>query len=250
SRLTSQATPEHDLAAIITWLKHFPEQIRLKRLLVFACFDVWELQAARLEQVAWPNLLRQIQAKFTAYSVLEVLLHERVSSLNKPELYGQIATAFLDVIRPLFPAECHQTTVPEYAIAAIRAEAGVVDGASSASAELRPQLPDTAVAPTDRFERRLALMRYTNPFMAKVLSFSLLYRSFEYNPQDWLELRNYALDELLDLIPERFPQYQGLERALQQIAKQLPEPDMATQAAGSLLRVLKPAYANGVKSES
>ncbi|MGA1284741.1 MAG: hypothetical protein ACO34J_11880, partial [Prochlorothrix sp.] len=92
------------------------------------------------------------------------------------------------------------------------------------------------------FELRIELMKYTNPLMAKILIYSLLYEPFDFRTSDWRQLREFDLDSLIQTLYSQYRHYAELGTCLQSMADQLSDPDLMVQAAGTLLRVLKPMY--------
>lgn len=126
-----------------------------------------------------------------------------------------------------------------------------LDNSNAASPEGSPERPSQeppAVASIDTgeseaFALRLALMRYANPLMAKIVAFSALYRLFRFSEQDWAELRRHDLATLLMALHQRYPNFTDLEVNLCAIAEQLEPSDKALQTAAALLKVLRPHYA-------
>jgi len=94
----------------------------------------------------------------------------------------------------------------------------------------------------DPFELRIELMKYTNPLMAKILIYSLLYEPFDFRTSDWQQLREFDLDSLIQTLYSQYRHYAELGTCLQSMADQLPDPELTVQAAGTLLRILKPMY--------
>jgi len=94
----------------------------------------------------------------------------------------------------------------------------------------------------DPFDLRIEVMKYTNPLLVKILIYSLLYQRFDFYKSDWHQLREFDLDSLIQSLCQQFQHYQELETCLQSMAHELPEPDLMVQAAGTILRVLKPTY--------
>ncbi|MGA1474995.1 MAG: hypothetical protein ACO4AI_07490 [Prochlorothrix sp.] len=161
------------------------------------------------------------------------------------------------IVHPLAPsgypgAEATETTVPDphaygYGVAA---NAAAIDPATIDPAAIESPVANLAfaagtapLAPTyDAFDLRIEMMKYTNPLMAKILIYSLLYEPFDLRTSDWQQLREFDLDSLIQTLYSQYQHYAELDTCLQSMANQLPDTDRAMQAAGTLLRVLKPMY--------
>lgn len=94
------------------------------------------------------------------------------------------------------------------------------------------------------FTLRLEIIKYANPLMAKMVMFSVLKRPFNFGEQDWLDLQDVSLDELLSQIQADYPSLAELESKLCTSADQLTEvKERALQAAAAIVKALKPIYA-------
>lgn len=95
----------------------------------------------------------------------------------------------------------------------------------------------------DLFDLRQDVMRYTNPLRAKVLLFSLLYRTLQTNcTEEVLLLKSHRLDQLLEAALCRYPQYKDLAVQLKQAARQLDDPVEYDQVSDGILRSVQSYY--------
>jgi hypothetical protein len=97
-----------------------------------------------------------------------------------------------------------------------------------------PQIPAY-----DPFEIRLEILHYANPLRAKILIFSLLFYPWDQNSQDWLTLRSYTLEDLLQKLIESGKSIKDIEIQLYNIAHTQMDRDANVQTAGILLQALQ-----------
>ncbi len=92
-------------------------------------------------------------------------------------------------------------------------------------------------------ELRVELMRYANPLRVKALMFSTLYYPFDANSDsDWSKLQTETLGDLILRLMEQFQQHSSLEEQLQLVASRLMPNDEYGNAAGAIIRALRPFY--------
>jgi hypothetical protein len=95
----------------------------------------------------------------------------------------------------------------------------------------------------DLFDLRQDVMQYTNPLRAKVLLFSLLYRTFHTEcVEETLLLKSHRLDQLLEDTLCRYPRYEQLAAHLRQTARKLDDPVEYDQVSCAILRSVKSYY--------
>ena len=100
-----------------------------------------------------------------------------------------------------------------------------------------PQISDY-----DPFEIRLEILRYANPLRAKILIFSLLFYPWDQNSQDWLTLRSYTLEDLLQKLIESGKSLKDIEIQLYHIAQTQMDRDANVQTAGILVQALQKIF--------
>lgn len=92
-------------------------------------------------------------------------------------------------------------------------------------------------------ELRVELMRYANPLRVKALMFSTLYYPFDANSDsDWSKLQTETLGDLILRLMEQFQKHSNLEEQLQLVASRLMPTDEYGNAAGAIIRALRPFY--------
>ncbi|NJM57462.1 MAG: hypothetical protein HC857_08530, partial [Synechococcales cyanobacterium RU_4_20] len=87
---------------VVQALLAHPEQIRLKKLLLCVCKNIWENDPARLMAQNWADLLRETQDLIPTLENLDYVLQAIVKSLSKPLDYLPIASTLIQSIRPLY----------------------------------------------------------------------------------------------------------------------------------------------------
>ncbi|MFM7351731.1 MAG: hypothetical protein ACKO1G_01370, partial [Microcystis aeruginosa] len=95
------------------------------------------------------------------------------------------------------------------------------------------------IAAYDPFAIRLEILHYANPLRAKILIFSLLFYPWDQNSQDWLTLRSYTLEDLLQQLIESGKSLKDIEIQLYHIAQTQMDRDANVQTAGILVQVLQ-----------
>ncbi|MFM6058466.1 MAG: hypothetical protein ACKPBT_09825, partial [Microcystis aeruginosa] len=95
------------------------------------------------------------------------------------------------------------------------------------------------IAAYDPFAIRLEILHYANPLRAKILIFSLLFYPWDQNSQDWLTLRSYTLEDLLQKLIESGKSLKDIEIQLYHIAHTQMDRDANLQTAGILVQALQ-----------
>jgi hypothetical protein len=72
--------------------------------------------------------------------------------------------------------------------------------------------------------------------------FSSLNYRFSPQERDWSALYTYDLDDLVQLIFQRYETFEALEQQLYQVSLTLDQPEDAKRAASVILQALKPFY--------
>ncbi len=94
------ATPTE---SVIRHLRSDRNATRIKKLLLCVCYDYWESDPTRLEQVNLRNLLQELQRSYPTLDELSFNLQRVVTNLSKPEQYSQVASAILRYVKPIYP---------------------------------------------------------------------------------------------------------------------------------------------------
>ncbi|NJN31897.1 MAG: hypothetical protein HC824_16810 [Synechococcales cyanobacterium RM1_1_8] len=89
-------------AHVVQSLSGHPEQLRLKKLLLCVCENIWENSQERLVAVNWEALLDETQRLVPLFNSLEDVLGAIVNSLSKPVEYLRLAQTILELVTPLY----------------------------------------------------------------------------------------------------------------------------------------------------
>ncbi|MFZ9738128.1 MAG: hypothetical protein ACO3EZ_08985 [Prochlorotrichaceae cyanobacterium] len=237
-------------------LQTFPDAVRLKKLTYCLCYHQWPQDEHYLAAVTWSQLLQLLLELVPNSDHLRYLIQQIAQSISKPQEYLQLGNVLWDIVSPLYQntpvsispqanSPCSLSPSagsPPTEIAAPITQVTNAPGVQSclASEPSQPQPVESAGIPSyDRYETRVEIMKYTNPFMAKLLIFSLLYEPIDLQQSNWGGLNQASLDDLLECLVEQCTT-QSLKRRLTETAKRLPQTDLARQAAATIFRVLKP----------
>jgi ribosomal protein L31 len=212
-------------------LQQHSEQDRIKKLIHWVCEQGWPRSAADAKdlEALLPKLLRLaasqsgvqhenpveiLQAETCAFSAaLQSVLMQGASTLSKRQKYTEVALAICQNLAPFYTS------------------------GGSSNGFGREQ------SAVDVFELRLAVMKYTIPLNAKILIYSALNQVVTGQRQDWISLRQVALDELLLNLCQTYPTFVSLEKRLWQTVDEVQLLDQPTQTLQALLQAVKPFYA-------
>lgn len=237
---------------IATSLDQHPHALRLKKLIVYLCQSQWVTEAAQLATFDTVTLLAELHTLAPSVERLQQALNTVVKSLSKQAEYTAIANLLVQRLRPLY-----QPAPPEPAPAANPVadakmqtekaiELGSDDRLNAANSTLN-QVQSTPPTPPaiSLFDARLGIQKYTNPLRAKILAFSALHSDFDFDEQDWFNLKLYELDGLLRGLLQTCKNYTDLEFLLYTTARRLRQPEEAVQAANTVTKCLRTFYING-----
>jgi hypothetical protein len=101
---------------------------------------------------------------------------------------------------------------------------------------------------SDLFELRLHIIQYTNPLRAKLLLFSGLHHTFDFGTQDWSQLRELTLEDLLRQLFDAYHSIDEVDVNLTRAAYALPNPDEQDAVVSILLRAIAPYYPSTVNN--
>jgi adenylate cyclase len=252
--------------AIALKLAQAADGLRLRKLLYCICHNIWENDSAILESYALEQLVRQAHTVATTPQNLRYQLSRIVKRLNRKADYVQLANTLIDLFQPLYAAEVVAAPLSSASAgetlafeASEAAEVTLIRQVppppemttvhSSLSAPMvsvgAPADPPPPAAYQDRsslFGLRLDIMRYANPLRAKVLLYSCLHGPFSFSRQDWFELKNQTLDQLLQEIFEYCPTFSDLESKLTILSHCLDSAEENIPVAQAIARAMKPYY--------
>ncbi|WP_071515220.1 hypothetical protein [Geitlerinema sp. PCC 9228] len=206
--------------------------IRIKKLLHFVCYGIWENNLSNLIEIQMSDLIVRLIDVHADIEELQSALDSIVCRINKSEEYTVIANTIISKLQPLYEADTRNT--------------------DNQNVEDNSQVPPVPYAwdPEDSshqerfFEIRMKIMQQTNPLRAKILIFSTLYRRFYGHDKDWLVVREKSLDEMLRYLSSVCTTPQKLQEKLYNTAKNLENPQENMQAAKTIVQAMMPCYEN------
>ncbi len=81
------------------------QSVRMKKLLMYACYGQWENDVERLQEVDLEPIILQLRDGYPSLSQLQAHLQATVNHLSKPAEYSQVADALLANLSDLYPQE-------------------------------------------------------------------------------------------------------------------------------------------------
>jgi hypothetical protein len=230
------------LEQVVHDLEQHENSTRIKKLIYCACKKTWENDLDTLAQFKFLDLIKELLDLSPTIEHLTVALNSVVKQLNKQAEYSLVANIIISNLGTLYPDSDESTQVKSNRI---------YDTISSPNTTLQQsfnipnELKWSESEPKsqyDAFELRLEIMKYTNPLMAKILIFSTLHHKFDFSSQDWITIRTQELDDLLLRLFRACETFTELEFQLNSTAKCLEEIAQFPQAAGVIIRSMKPFY--------
>lgn len=203
---------------------------RIKKLLLLACRSTWVTDPTQLAQVNVTDLIRDLHGLAPNLVTLQTLLEGLVNTLNKSSEYTIVSQEISNAFQPLYPK-----VMTEIGNGAIAEEVPV----QILSSDLAPS---QALDLANLFDLRLEIMRYTNPYRAKIVLFSLLHQPFTNSAEPESMVRSYALDDLLRAMLQVY-KWSDVEVQLLDAAKNLEDSEECVQVARVILGAVKPLYA-------
>lgn len=218
------------------------QQIRLKKLLLYAYQDVWENDLSQLNSVDWLSLLRELNSFMPTFPQLIALIQEAVQRVSKPAEYVVIGNLLLTKLECLYP--------DSFNLDSFSAIASVISQSNNQSYQSDRLVPDQTYRKIpfdpkiadDLFDLRLDLMRFTNSMRAKILLFSALYYPFEPDRDNWHDLKTHRLDGLLRQLFYAYPSFIKVEKSIWETTRSLSEPTAYAQSANYILQAIKVLY--------
>ncbi|NES18519.1 MAG: hypothetical protein F6K41_06225 [Symploca sp. SIO3E6] len=249
---------EHQTSVInevATELEQNHNSVRIKKLILYTCRNVWESNPQILDELDFEDLLQELKESYPSLELLNSNLFSTVATLNRPTEYALIAYTIINKVEKLYQDDEEPTAARSGQIATSSATVKKADRISSAplpqtfpSSPPVEQVtqassePDHSQPSYDPFELRLAIMKYTNPLRAKILLFSALYQQFNPHEQDWSAIKSKELDELLFSLFTQCSTLKELEFHLNETAQCLEETDASAQAAAAIIKSMKSLY--------
>ena len=229
------------LDEIITSLEKDVNLNRIKKVMICACRGKWENNQKCLNDFVIKDLVQELYWKTQTSNNLANILERILSKINKKSEYTLIVEKILELMGELYVE--NQLQPPKLQGSQTRISNSPPSSGSSGSERTAPysELNSLSTLP-NLFEIRWRIMQYTNPLRVKILLFSTLEREFDFNTQDWSQLKLHSLDDLLRQLIHNFSSLAGLENHLIKMANYLENPDENIKTVELVLEALQPIY--------
>lgn len=268
----------NSLRKVVSILENHLETERIQKLMFAACKKRWENDRSVINNYGLTNIILEVRQNNPDFLSLRQTLNQIAENINKKALYLALADIILTQLEPLYDTDSDyeedesnsqifndqmvylnddcDSSAKTASFSSSRTRSKPVDFASSSIALSQPQvgmeLPFAEPAflnnnPSnfpqipayDPFEIRLEILHYANPLRAKILIFSLLFYPWDQSSQDWLTLRSYTLEDLLQQLIQSGKSLKDIEIQLYNIAHTQMDRDANVQTAGILVQALQ-----------
>ncbi|WP_419547655.1 hypothetical protein [Microcystis sp.] len=260
---------DNSLRQVLNSLENHLETERIQKLMFAACKNCWENDRLVINNYGLKNIILELRENNPNFLSLRETLNQVAENLNKKSLYLPLAEIILTQLEPLYDTnndykeEDNEPKSKIFNDQMVHLNDDCDSSAKTASfsssrskpvdfASWRMGLPFAEPAflnnnPSnspqssayDTFEIRLEILRYANPLRAKILIFSLLFYPWDQSSQDWLTLRSYTLEDLLQQLIESGKSLKDIEIQLYNIAHTQMDRDANFQTAGILVQALQ-----------
>jgi hypothetical protein len=248
-----RSTPPEVLLSHYSETAHDLEQdqdaLRIKKLLFAACGYAWENEAAKLQSVEISDLVQRLHQTVPKLVNLEAVLRSIVQTLNRQYEYTIVAHKIIQAV-----SHWYDTTVSSSASSSTSKNASAssetcletsLEPGSQATSQSALNLKPHPIElnPSERFNLRLEVMKYTNPWKAKILLVSALHSPLNEPPVVTNTLiKEYELDDLFQSLFQIYPSFDDLINQLNQTARQLRSTEDQVQTVSAIARAIKPYY--------
>jgi hypothetical protein len=211
---------------------------RIKKLLLLACKNTWVTDLTQLAQVNLTDLIRDLHGLSPSLITLQAVLESLVNTLSKRAEYTIASHEISNALQTLYPetmAEIRTQAMPEKAASSLLLPPVLAETRQA-------NQPAPASDLSNLFDLRLEIMRYTNPYRAKIVLFSLLHQPFTDFAEHESMIKNQTLDDLLRMMLQTH-RLSEVEVQLLAVARNLEDSEDCMQAAHVILGAIKPFYA-------
>lgn len=225
------------LLQVIKEIELHDNSLRLKKLIFYACKQVWENEQTKIDYIDWQSLIQELIDKKPTFASLEKYIYDMAKTTTKPKQYLLVADTLISQLEKLYFVE---EDVTQAFLAQFHEE-------------LMPQevgYQGETIKPDDAYKIKLEIIVNINPLRAKILLFAALNEGFNFNSQDWASLNSEQLDELLQNLVDICPTFTELVSKLEITAGILPESAENLKAARVISQSLKPFYPASSSSKS
>lgn len=259
------STVHPQLQQVVQQLEADRNVTRIKKLLLLACTGHWESDNQKIDLLDTGRLVKRMRSLCPTHDRLTYTLHQAAANLNKPSVYGVIATDLCNLFTVFYPPaapakvrppdtfptvfstvppgsseqrnEATALSMPE-AVPPLGSDGPPLDSPPAHPTLNTPPLLPKPLSAYDWFAVRLDIMRATNPLRVKILSFFTLEPQTSFNAYTWASIKAEMLDRLLYRLCETFTTIQDLTDHIQATVKRFPEVEEHAQTADAMLRAL------------
>jgi hypothetical protein len=263
---------DNSLRQVVNSLGNHLETERMQKLMFAACKNRWENDLSVINNYGLKNIILELRQNNPNFLSLRETLNQVAENINKKALYLSLAEIILTQLEPLYDTnndykeEDNESKSQIFNDQMVHLNDDCDSSAKTSSfsssrskpvdfASSRMELPFAEpaflnnnpsnypqISDYDPFEIRLEILRYANPLRAKILIFSLLFYAWDQNSQDWLTLRSYTLEDLLQKLIESGKSLKDIEIQLYHIAQTQMDRDANVQTAGILVQALQKIF--------
>ena len=248
-------------------LSQHSESSRMVKLVYAACKDSWENDAEVIHRYGLKNLITELREKYPRKEEIQFIFNRLVANINKQTLYMAIANLILSQMDCLYDnfdegeenphSQALKTQILQTpdVLALTRAnrrqdiETSIIEINAEPiktilnSAEQQQITPSVSVPKAYKlFELRLEIMQNTNPLRAKILLFSIRFRTWDNSGQDWSMLKSYGINDLLEQVLLSGQSFKSIENQLYKQAESLPDKEIYLQTASAIVQILKSIF--------
>jgi hypothetical protein len=259
SPLTQSATQPKTYETVAQVLDCESSSLRIKKLLLLTCRNIWETDTHKLNLMNLSDLVRDVHRLSPTPDSLKSVLNHLVKTLSKPTEYGAIADRICMAFQPLYATKEASAAIGAQEEAELTMLMTMADRRIALNARETSDTPgfshQTPPTPSsefgyllhqdlsDLFDVRLEIIQSANPLLAKIVLFSLLHEVFESGADHDLLLKNHELDDLLRILLQTHKLFSDLESKLLRAAKTLGDSGEHVRVAQVILQSVKSCYA-------
>jgi hypothetical protein len=238
------------LEEVINSLEQDSNVLRVKRLILFACHDSWSNDVNEVKTLPMRQLVRELMLLFPDLKILKQKLNSCIKQLSKQSDYLLAADSIIDSLGFLYTLQNEGKLPHNFLSSEVATAPQNIDLISKQDIQNIAERNDSDTIPhkhnlkylTNLFDLRANISRNVSPLHAKILLFSSLNYRFSPQERDWSALYTYDIDDLIQLIFQRYENIAELEQQLNQVSQTLDQPEDAKRAASVILQALKPFY--------
>lgn len=237
------------LGHVVQTLEQDGQHERIKKLLIYTCYDTWEDDPAVLQSITMRELVQTALSQSPTFIDLELLLEELVDSVTKPVVYAKIGDLILEALEPLY-GESEEEDDSKTGVALVAQQAAPAkskarlsqkhSGGEDQTAWMAANVSAPSSPANSIYQRTLYVLDHSaNRERLKKLLLCACQNVWE---SDLDRLESCSWVELLDQAHLKFPHLGAVEAALREIVQALSKPEVYEPIARELLQILTSFY--------